>query len=121
MRRSLSVLPVVTIAAAMIGAATSLALSSDTIGAATTAAGRCATAGLSVVQTVPTTLVTTVTVGILPAACAGGILRVAVHNGITSSEGTATIPGGGGTVTVTLAVAVAVTVAEQTDVVVSGP
>jgi hypothetical protein len=121
MVRRLAVLAFLTVSSAVLGAASSLGLASDGVGATTVATGRCTTAGLAVLQTLTATSVTSVSVGVLPAACAGGVLRVAVNNGATSSEGTATIPGGGGTVSVTLAVPVAVTLAEQTDVVVSGP
>lgn len=121
MLRRLGVLAILTLSSAVIGAASSLGLASDSIGAATVATERCTTAGLSVLQTLTASSVTSVTVGVLPAACAGGVLRVAVNNGTTSSQGTATIPGGGGTVTVTLALAVPVTLTDEIDAVVSGP
>jgi hypothetical protein len=121
MSRRLGGLLSLTLGFATIGAAASVALASDSLGAAQVASGRCATGALSVIQTLTGTAVSSVSVGVLPAACGGATLRVAVHNGLTSSQGSATIPGGGGTVSVTLAIAVPVTVAEQTDVVVSGP
>ena len=121
MRSTLGGIASLTLAATIIGAASSLSLASDTIGASSVSTGRCTATGLSVIQNLTVISVSSVSVGVLPAACAGGVLRVAVHNGTTSSEGSATIPGGGGTVTVTLAVAVPVTLAAQTDLVVSGP
>lgn len=110
-----------TLAGAVLAAAASLGLGSDTIGADRVASPRCTAAGLSVLQTLTGTNVVSVTVGTLPAACGGGTLRLAVHNGVTSSEGSAVVPAAGGTVSVTLALPVAVTVAEQTDLVVDGP
>ncbi len=110
-----------TAATAFVAAAMSLTMTSGTLGASTVSSPRCVASGLSVIQTLTASAVSSVSVGALPAACGGGVLRVAVHNGVTSSEGSATIPAGGGTVTVTLAVAVPVTLAEQTDLVVSGP
>ena len=121
MHRRLGGFLALTLGFAVIGAAASLALASGTLGAALAAPGRCATGGLSVIQTLSGSSVASVSVGVLPAACGGATLRVAVNNGTTSSTGTATIPTGGGTVSVTLAVAVPVAVSEQTDVVVSGP
>ncbi len=106
---------------AFVAAAMSLTMTSGTLGASTVASSRCVASGLSVIQTLTVSAVSSVSVGVLPAACGGGILRVAVHNGATSSEGSAAIPAGGGTVTVTLSAAVPVTLAEQTDLVVSGP
>ena len=121
MRRAFGGMALLTLAGTMLAFAASLSLGSDTIGANSIASARCTASGLSVLQTLTGTNVVSVSVGILPAACGGGTLRVAVHNGVTSSEGSAVVPGGGGTVSVTLALPVAVTVAEQTDLVVDGP
>jgi hypothetical protein len=65
--------------------------------------------------------VVSVTVGVLPAACAGATLQVTVNNGVANASGSAAVPGGGGSVVVTLGSAPAVTAAEQTDLVVVGP
>jgi hypothetical protein len=120
LRRVLAVI-LVTATGAVIGAAASLSLASGSLGAATTATPRCTTAGLSVLQNLTANTVSSVTVGVLPAACGGAILQVTVNNGITNSSGTAVVPGGGGSVTVTIAVPPAVTVSEQTDLVLVGP
>jgi hypothetical protein len=105
----------------VLGAAASLSLSSDTVGAATTATPRCTAAGLSVFQNLSASTVVSVTVGVLPAACAGATLQVTVNNGVANASGSAAVPGGGGSVVVTLGSAPAVTATEQTDLVVVGP
>lgn len=105
----------------VLGAAASLSLSSGTLGAATTATPRCTATGLSVLQNLSAGTVISVTVGVLPAACAGATLQVTVNNGVTNASGSAAVPGGGGSVVVTLGSAPAVTATEQTDLVVVGP
>lgn len=114
-------LVLVTVAGAVVGVAASVALSSDTIGAATTTIPRCTSAGLTVFQNLSAGTVVSVTVGGIPAACDGATLQAAVNNGATFGSGSAAVPAGGGSVTVTLGVAPAVTVAEQTDIVLVGP
>ena len=108
-------------ASAILGAAASLAVSSDTLGAAWTATPRCTAAGLSVFQNLSAGTVVSVTVGGLPAACGGATLQATVNNGVTSGSGSAVVPGGGGATTVTLGSAPLVTAAEQTDLVLVGP
>ncbi|MDH4333761.1 MAG: hypothetical protein OEW24_00610 [Chloroflexota bacterium] len=105
----------------VIGAAASLSLTSGTLGAATTTVPQCTTAGLTVFQNLSGSTVVSVTVGAIPAACAGATLQVTVNNGVTNASGSATVPGGGGSVTVALGTAPAVTTSEQTDLVMVGP
>lgn len=119
--RRIAAVILVTAAGAVIGNAASLSFASGSLGAATTATPRCTTAGLTVFQNLTAGTVTSVTVGVLPAACGGATLQVTVNNGVTNSSGSAAVPGGGGSVTVTLAVPPAVTAAEQTDLVLVGP
>jgi len=120
MRRIASVI-LVTAIGAVVGSAASLSLASGSLGAATTATPRCTAAGLSVIQNLTASTVSSVTVGVLPAACAGATLQVTVNNGVANSSGSAVVPGGGGSVTVTIAVPPAVTASEQTDLVLVGP
>lgn len=119
--RRIAAVILVTATGAVIGNAASLSFASGSLGAATTATPRCTTAGLTVFQNLTAGTVTSVTVGVLPAACGGATLQVTVNNGITNSSGSAAVPGGGGSVTVTLAVPPAMTAAEQTDLVLVGP
>lgn len=120
LRRIVAVILVIA-TGAVIGNAASLSFASGTLGAATAATPRCTTAGLTVFQNLTAGTVTSVTVGVLPAACGGATLQVTVNNGVTNSSWSAAVPGGGGSVTVTLAVPLAVTAAEQTDFVLVGP
>jgi hypothetical protein len=108
-------------AAALPGAAASIALTTGPLGAATVATPRCTTAGLTIFQNLAAGTVVSVTVSGLPAACGGAVAQVTVNNGLANSSGTNTVPGGGGAVTVVLGAAVAVTAGEQTDLVLIGP
>ena len=114
-------LGMLTLAAAVIGSAASVAISSGSLGAATIAVPRCTAAGLGVLNNLTAATVSSVAVSGIPANCGGATLQVTVNNGLTNSSGSAAIPAGGGMVTVTLALAVAVTGAEQTDAVIVGP
>ncbi len=120
LRRLLGLL-LLSAAGASVGAAASLAFTSDTLGAATATTPRCTAAGLSVIQNLSGTTVISATVGVLPAACGGATLQVTVNNGTVNATGSAAVPAGGGSVTVTLASAPAVATAEQTDLVLIGP
>jgi hypothetical protein len=104
-----------------IGAATSLTLTTASVGAASAATPRCTTAGLTVIQNLSGTTVVSVTVGNLPAACGGAVLQATVNNGTTVGSGSATVAAGGGSLTISLGVAPAVTVSELTDLIVTGP
>lgn len=108
-------------AGAVVGAAASLTVSSDTLGAASAAMPRCTTAGLGIVQNLAAGTVVSVMVSGIPATCGGAVLQATVNNGITSGSGSATVPAGGGAVTVTLGLAPVVTTAAQTDLVLVGP
>ena len=121
MWRRMAGLVVVTLAGAVVGLASSVAISSNSIGAATIAVPRCTNAGLTVLQNLAAGTVASVTVAGTPAACGGGTLQATVNNGVTSASGSAAVPGGGGSVTVTFGVPPAVTGSEQTDAVLVGP
>ena len=108
-------------AGAVLGAAASVSLSSDTVGAARAATPRCTAAGLTVFQNLSAGTVVSVTVGNLPVACGLATLQATVNNGATNSSGSISLPAGGGSATVVLGSAQAVTAAEQTDLVVTGP
>ncbi|MEO8252436.1 MAG: hypothetical protein ABI578_08170 [Chloroflexota bacterium] len=110
-----------TVVSAVIGMAASVAVSSDSLGAATVTVTRCTAAGLTVLQNLTAGTVSSVTVGAIPAACGGGTLQLTVNNGTTNSSGSAAVPAGGGSVAVTLAVAQVVTATVQTDLVLVGP
>lgn len=105
----------------VVGLAASIVLSSTSLGAARTATPRCTNAGLSVLQNLSSGTVVSVTVGGLPAACAGATLQVTVNNGTTNASGSATVPAGGGSATATLGAAPALKVADQVDLVLTGP
>jgi hypothetical protein len=120
LRRVVAVI-LVTATGSVVGAAASLSLASGSLGAATTATPRCTTAGLSVLQNLTAGTISSVTVGVLPAACGGATLQITVNNGAANSSGSAVVPGGGGSVTVTIAAPPAVTAAEQTDLILVGP
>jgi hypothetical protein len=105
----------------VVGAASSLAFSSDSLGAATVTVPRCTTAGLVVTHNLSAGTVASVTVAGLPSGCGSATLQVTVNNGTTNGSGSGTVPSGGGSVTVTLGTAPAVTTALQTDLVVVGP
>ncbi len=121
MWRRMAGLVLVTLAGAVVGLASSVAVSSNSIGAATTAVPRCTNTGLTVFQNLAAGTVASVTVAGIPAACGGGTLQATVNNGLTFGSGSAVVPAGGGSVTVTLGVAPAVTGSEQTDTVLVGP
>ena len=104
-----------------VGAASSVALTTDSLGANAMAVSRCTAAGLSLVENLSGSNAVSVTVGNLPAGCAGATLSLTLNNGSASSSGSATVPAGGGTVTVTLAGGVAVTSGEESDLVMAGP
>jgi len=108
-------------AGAVLGAATSVNLSSGTLGAARAATPRCTNAALTVFQNLSAGTVASVTVGGLPVGCGGATLQVTVSNGATSGSGSISVPAGGGSVTVVLGSAPLVAAAERTDLVVIGP
>jgi hypothetical protein len=105
----------------VVGLAASIVLSSASVGAARTATPRCTNASLSVLQNLSSGTVVSVTVGGLPAACAGATLQVTVNNGTTNASGSATVPAGGGSATATLGAAPALKVADEVDLVLTGP
>ena len=108
-------------AGAILGATASLAVTSNTLGAARVATPRCTAAGLTVFQNLAAGTVISVTVGALPAACGTATLQVTVNTGVANATGSAVVPAGGGSVTVVLGSAPAVSTTEQTDLVLVGP
>lgn len=109
------------LACSTIGAAASLAVASDSLGAATTATGRCTTGALTVAPNLSSGTIVSVTVGGLPSACGGATLQAAVNNGSASATGSTAVPAGGGAVTVTLSSAPSLVAADQIDIVLVGP
>ena len=101
--------------------AASLAIQGGSLGMASASTPRCTTTGLGVIQNLSALTVISVTVSNVPATCAGATLQVTVNNTITSSGGSATVPGEGGSVTVSLATALAIGTVEQIDLVLDGP
>jgi hypothetical protein len=106
---------------ATVGAAASLNLSSNAVGAAKASTPRCTAAGLTVFQNLSAGTVVSVTIGGLPAACGGATLQASVNNGVTNASGSVAVPAAGGSVTVSLGSAPLVTAVEQIDIVVIGP
>lgn len=121
MWRRITAIALIGAASAVLGSAASLGLSSNTLGAATAAMPRCTNAGLTVFQNLSGATVVSVTVGSIPAACAGATLQLTVNTGAANASGSAVVPGGGGSVTVTLGSAPTVAVADEIDLVMVGP
>ena len=109
------------VAGVVFGAAASLNLAADTLGAARVTMPRCTTAALTVVPNLVGSSVGSVTVGGLPASCGTATLQVTVANGATSGSGSATVPAGGGSVTVALGTTPTLTATTRTDVLLVGP
>jgi hypothetical protein len=101
--------------------AASVSVGPGSIGTARASSPRCTTAGLSLIQNLSGSTVVSVTVANIPSSCGNGTLQATVNNGATSASGSATIPAAGGLVTVTLVSALAIAVAEETDLVITGP
>ncbi len=106
---------------AVVGAAASLALTAQSVGAATATTPRCVTSALTITPVLTTGNVTSVVVATLPAGCGGATLKVAVDNGAASGTGSATVPGGGGSVTVPITAGPAIDVNVSIDIVLEGP
>jgi hypothetical protein len=106
---------------ATVGHASSLNTATNSLGAANTAVAKCDTDGVTVLQVLTANNVTSVTIGGIASACAGGTLSVTVNNGTTNSTGSAAVPGGGGSMTVALAAGVAMKDSDQIDVSITGP
>ncbi len=119
--RSLAGVALLSLAGTVIGMAASLAFAAGSLGAADVSIPRCTNAGLTVLGNLSGADIASVTIGAIPASCAGATIQATVNNGSTNSSGSGTVPGGGGSVTVTLATAVAATAAVQTDIVLTGP
>lgn len=103
------------------GFAASVTVGPGSIGTARVSAPRCTTAGLGVIQNLSGSTVVSVTVTNLPSSCGTATLQATVNNGSVTASGSATIPAAGGSVIVTLGSAPAVAVAEETDLVITGP
>lgn len=109
------------LAAAIVGSAASLALSSATLGAGRSGTAPCTTAGLTVVPNLTASAVSSVTVGGLPAACGSASIQATVTSGALSGSGSATVPAAGGSVTITLGTQPLLTASTRTDIVLAGP
>lgn len=112
---------VTTVASVVFGAAASLNLAPDTLGAARVAMPRCTTAALTVVPNLAGSNVASVTVSGLPASCGTATLQVTVANGTTTGSGSAAVPAAGGSVTVALGTTPALTASTRTDILLVGP
>lgn len=110
-----------TVLGGAIALAASLGFNGRTLGMAAVSTPRCTSAGLGLIQNLSASTVVSVTVSSLPSACGSATLQVTVNNLLTSSSGSATVPGGGGSITVTLGTPVAITAVEQIDLVLTGP
>jgi hypothetical protein len=108
-------------AAAVSGAADSLSLASQQVGAANVAVPKCSTAGMTAFENVTGSSIVSVTVSQIDAACAGGTLSLTVNNGTATGGGSAAVPGGGGSMTVALGTAFPFTNNASVDLVVAGP
>lgn len=109
------------IAGAVSAFAASLSFAGGSLGMASIDTPRCTSAGLGVIPNLAAATVISVTVSGLPAGCGNATIQVTVHNQVTSSGGSASVPSGGGSVTVSLAAAVAITAVEQIDLMLTGP
>lgn len=103
------------------GLAAGLNSGSGGLGTSQASVARCDTDGVSILQNLSGTNVSSVTVGSIASACGLAAISVNMNNGAANSSGSGTVPAGGGSVTITLASAVAVDDSGQIDVVISGP
>lgn len=104
------------------GLATNMSHSAQTLGTATASISKCDPDGMAaepVNQLIPPYDVVGVSVTQISSACGGGSLRATVDNGVTSSEGSATVGGSGGSVTVTLSSSLAMRDVLRVDVAVT--
>jgi hypothetical protein len=101
--------------------AASLTFNGGSLGMASATTPRCTAAGLNVLQNLSSSNVISVTVASLPSGCGGATLQVTVNNAVTSSSGSAAVPGAGGSVTVTLGSAIALGAIDEVDLVLTGP
>jgi len=119
--RLLATLLLVVAGSAVVGRASSLGGSSNTLGAAVAATPRCGTAGISMVE-VGGANISSLSLGNIPATCAGATLTATLNNnGGTTRTVTGTVPAGGGTMSLTITPTVPLTVAAQVDIVMTGP
>jgi hypothetical protein len=121
-RRSAALIPVsLPVVLAALAFAASLTFSGGSLGMASAIVPRCTATGLSVLQNLSGSNVISVTVGTLPSGCGSGTLQVTLNNSVTSSSGSAAVPGAGGSVTVTLGAAIALGAVDEVDLVLTGP
>lgn len=119
--RLLSTTVVSIVASASLGAAASLAFSGGSLGFAGVSTPRCTSAALSVTPVLTASTISSVTVAGLPAACGGAALSVTADNGVSSSSGSTTVPGGGGAVSVSLTGTASLIASVRIDLVLVGP
>ncbi len=105
----------------VVGAAASLALTTTTLGSASTDTPRCTTDPLTVLPVLTASTVTSVTVTSVPSSCGGATLKVTVRGGATAGSGSLVVPLIGGSVTIPITGGPALTAAVETDLVLEGP
>jgi hypothetical protein len=104
--------------------AASVSSTTDTLTANRIAVPRCSTAGIQIFEAVSgsPTVVNTVYVNNVDAACAGGTLSLTLNSGGgTTVSASTTVPAGGGLMTITLSPAPTLVVGNEVDFVVTGP
>ena len=109
---------------ACFASAASLSNTTDTLAASRITVPRCSTAGIQVFEAVSgsPTVVNTVYVNNVDAACAGGTLSLTLNSGGgTTVSASVTVPSGGGLVTVPLSPTPTLVVGNEVDFVVVGP
>ena len=104
-----------------VGHASSLSTASNQLGAGTSAVAKCDPDGITVLQVLTASNVTSVTISGIANTCGKGTLSVTVNNGTANSTGTGTVPAAAGSMTVALAAGVAMKDSDQIDVTITGP
>jgi hypothetical protein len=123
--RHLAFAATIAVAAASIAFAASIPTRAQTLGGGTAAVSACDSDGLTYRYAVDTSgKITTVTVGSIALACAGGTLRLTLTNGTTSvGSGSSALPSSGfsGSASVTLSPAPASNVVTASYAAIEGP
>ena len=102
------------------GLASSLSMTTRTLGQGSAGVTRCEPDGVKVTTNITGTTVVSATISAIASACANATLSVTGNNGLTSSTGSGLVPAGG-TMTVTLATPVAARDAMESDLSITGP
>lgn len=103
-----------------VAAAAALNTTTNTVGAATTAVPRCATAGVGVVQNLVAGNVVSVTLSNLDPACQGGAVSLTVNAAGVTGSGTGTVPASG-PLTITISPSVTFAGNAEVDLAIIGP